>query len=433
LVDKKDILDLEKFVFGLMIFIISPIIAVFSSIPNFRFKEARWIIILFFGLFGMTMIVQDGKDAKVHSDIFVNSYVDKDFTTFKEETKNILLLRSGDNGGATNDDMYLHLISYIGSRLSSNPAILFFIVSFIYGIFYIAGVRSVYENLDNKLDFLLGTIFFLFVFWKSFEGINSIRNWTAGWIFFNGVFNYFKTQHKKYIILVLVSPLVHFAYAAITIPFFVILIFGNRPKIYFLILVVSFFFSLESVDIIYNYLNLTDLGSQKSAYIDQGSSEEYLQEGSGSALHAKYYVLVGKLVVSILFYYAILFLGYLKKEEHTNLMMGLASMGILMISFSNLVSFSITLNNRVFTNGGLYMLAYLVILYSASFRNKVSMKFYGYKMIVYLSFPFILFFTYTQWSNIGDFMNAKVFVSPFLYGVFDGAYSLKELIRDLIF
>lgn len=411
---------------------ISPVIALFVSIRNFRFIEARWNLILFFGLFGMTMIILDGKDAKVHADFFQESYVNKDFKTFITETENIILLKSMENEGMTNDDLYLHIVSFLTSRISSRPAFFFLIVSLIYGIFYIRGVTIVYQQIKSNWSYTLAIIFFLFVFWKSLEGINSIRNWTAAWIFFNGAFSYFQTRSKKFILLVLLSPLVHFAYILIILPFLVVYFFGNKPKIYFLILLTSFFVSFTNIDLITDYLSVTELGAQKLGYIKEGSSS-YMKEGGAEVFYAKYYLVAGNLAISILFYSALVFFGYLKKEGHNYLLMSLASMGILLISFSNIVTFSVVISKRIFTNGGLFALAYLIVLYSKKLNNPVNSRLYSFNLITYFCVPLILFFTFTQWSQIGDFIDAKLFVSPLTYWIFEGDYSLKELIRELIF
>jgi hypothetical protein len=377
------------------------------------------------------MIVQEGKDAKVHEDVFLNSYVGKEFNTFIEESKNIILLKPNLNV-LTNDDMYLHTMSFVAAKISSNPSVLFLIVSFIYGIFYVRGLNIVYQLTNHHKNFVLIILLSFFIFWKSLEGINSIRNWTAAWIFFNGAFSYFQTKEKKFLLLVLLSTMVHFAYIAITLPFFVVLILGNWPKLYTAILLISFFISIENIASIRELLLLTELGSQKVGYLSEEATNDYLKEGRGQAFHAKYYLAAGKLAVSIIFYYAILFLGYLNTKKHTYLMLSLASVGILMIAFSNLVTFLPVLNKRVFANGGLYILAYLLLLYNSKLKRQNSFNIMGFNVVTYMSLPLIFFFIFTQLSQIGDFTDARIFISPLVYWLFEGDNSLKELLRDII-
>lgn len=421
----------DKLFYGLVLLLISPVMGLYASIRNFRFKESRLIMILFFAIFGMTMIVQEGKDAKVHEEYFLNSYVGKDFKTFIEESKNIISFKPNANQ-LTNDDLYLHVVSFLAAKISSYPSVLFLIVSFIYGIFYVRGLNIVYQSVNHHKNFIFIILLFLFIFWKSLEGINSIRNWTAAWIFFNGAFSYFQTKEKKFLFLVLVSPMVHFAYIVITLPFFVVLILGNWPKLYTAILIISFFLSIENVSSIKQYLFLTELGSQKVGYLSEEATNDYLREGGAEAFHAKYYLVAVKLALSIIFYYAILFLGYLKKKKHNYLMLSLASLGILMVAFSNFVTFLPVLNKRIFTNGGLYMLSYLLLLYDHKFRRHTSLNIIGFDVVTYLCLPLIVFFIFTQLSHIGDFTDARIFISPLIYWLFEGDNSLKELLRSLL-
>jgi drug/metabolite transporter superfamily protein YnfA len=113
-------------------------------------------------------------------------------------------------------------------------------------------------------------------------------------------------------------------------------------------------------------------------------------------------------------------------------MLSLASVGILMIAFSNLVTFLPVLNKRVFANGGLYILAYLLLLYNSKLKRQNSFNIMGFNVVTYMSLPLIFFFIFTQLSQIGDFTDARIFISPLVYWLFEGDNSLKELLRDII-
>ena len=196
------------------------------------------------------------------------------------------------------------------------------------------------------------------------------------------------------------------------------------------ILILSFFISFQDVELIYKYLAITDLGMQKIGYISDEASS-YLFEGSGESFHAKYYLLLGKVVVSTLFYTGLVVFNYFEKSKNTFFISSLASMGILLVAFSNFLSISPVINKRLFTNAGLYMLAYLIINYSQKLKEPLTFKFYSFKAIIVLLIPLMSVFMFTQLSNIGDFTDAKIFVSPLVYALFEGEYSLKELLRSL--
>jgi len=107
---------------------------------------------------------------------------------------------------------------------------------------------------------------------------------------------------------------------------------------------------------------------------------------------------------------------------------GLAGLGILMLSMANMVGFAPVLRNRVFVNFGLYALAYLVLHYSV-LRPPPGIK----RNLVYIATPGIILFIFTQYSQIGDFMDFRAFVSPLIYPFLgDDPVSIKEFIRSLL-
>ena len=143
-------------------------------------------------------------------------------------------------------------------------------------------------------------------------------------------------------------------------------------------------------------------------------------------------MIAGKLLVSILLYYSILTFGYLKKKGHSYLLLSLASLAILLIAFSNIMTFSYALNSRIFTNGGFYALSYVLLIYNYNFHFK-SKEVYGFKVLTVLSLPLGILFVFTQWSQIGEFTDMRILISPLIYPfIGDEAYSLKELLRNLI-
>lgn len=425
-------MNIGKLTYGFILLFINPIAGAFASIKSFKLPESSLILVFFFGFYGMTMVIDESKDAYVHVQSFQSSYVNKTLDTFLAETKNILLLKPGENEGDTNDDLYLHVMSFIVSIFTKNPSGLYFIIAFIYGYFYIRGIKKVFSLISEKRNLILSFLFFVFIFWKSLEGINSIRNWTAAWVFFNGAFSYLQTKKIKYIFLIFCAPLIHFAYALITIPFFIFLILGNRPIFYGIILIGSFFYSFENISFIIEFLSATDLGESKIGYIKEGSSENYLNERGAEAFHAKFYLVASKIFVSTLFYYTLIFYKYFLKKEQSYLLSGLASIGLLLIAISNLTTFSISINTRVYINAGLYSLTYIILVYNNNSLLKIKdSKKFGFDFLAIIGIPFASLFLITQWSQIGDFTDIRIFLSPLLYPFFgDEAFALKEALRN---
>ena len=64
--NNSNFIQLERLFYGLVLLVISPIVGVFASLRNFNFKESRFILFLFFGIFGMSMIIGEGNVIYCH-------------------------------------------------------------------------------------------------------------------------------------------------------------------------------------------------------------------------------------------------------------------------------------------------------------------------------------------------------------------------------
>ncbi|MDZ7755188.1 hypothetical protein [Rhodohalobacter sp.] len=168
--------------------------------------------------------------------------------------------------------------------------------------------------------------------------------------------------------------------------------------------------------------------AKMQAYAIEDDGGDGFERVDTRSFHARYYLSTGKLIVQVLFIYALLFLGYLKGDNHDPLRTRLAGLAILMLSLANLSGFAPALQNRVFVNFGLFALAYLVLHYS-----KLNPSPGLHRNIVYVALPGILLFVFTQYSQNGDFMDFRVLFSPLMYPFLgDDPVSMKEFIRSLL-
>ncbi|PHN01490.1 EpsG family protein [Flavilitoribacter nigricans] len=422
----------KQYAFGLILLFISPVLGFLGSLRKINTRYGKYILILFFGIYGATMLFPVGTDGYRHASNIANHYYGLGLGEFLKETKAIFLFRPEPE---TNDDFFLHFISYIASFFSSSAAGLYAIAGLIYGYFFVNGINKVYSLIRGKWDLVLLLLFLIFLFWKSFEGINTIRNHTGGWIFFNGAFSYFQTKDRKYILLILLAPVVHFGYFILTIPFYLIAIFGNWPKIYLLVFLSSFFLTPD-INTIERYAKTTELGREKfnsyvkdDAYLEARSSKAGRQNKS---FHVEYYFKGIKLLIQLLFIYAVIFFGYLKRKNHDYFLSSLASLALLLIAGANLSTFTSSLEKRFFLNAALYLLAYLIILYNENIAQKKTLSVYGYRTIVILGAPVIFLFVFTQLSLIGEYTGFKVLISPGIYPFLNGEeITIKEFIKQV--
>jgi hypothetical protein len=413
-------------VYYLILFLISPVLSVIAAMANFKNKNARVTLILFVAAFGFTIIMRPGSDGSRQAMNFAEYWQLMSFDQFQYLISEIITLNGGKHLGSHADELYLPILSYTLAQFTANPSWLFFTAGLVYGYFFIRGISLVYSDMHRNWNIVLLILFIFFITWKNLEGLNSIRNWTGAWCFFNGAYLYLKTRNINYILLVMLAPMFHAAYLVITLPFYAYLVIGDRKYVLMGILIFTYLFSTSS-ELIEPYLAGTGLGEAKiDAYVEDG--EVGFAEEDNRSFHVRWYRFTSDLIIQGLFIYSMLFMGFMKGENHDPFRTRLAGFSILMLSLANLSGFAPVLQNRVFVNFGLYALAYLVLHYS-----QLSPLSGLRRNIVYIAFPGILLFMFTQYSQIGDFMDFKLLISPLLYPfVGDDPVSMKEFIRSFI-
>lgn len=430
---RENVIEKTKFPYFLLLFLISPVLGALVAIANFNKRGAKTILVFFFGMFGYTLIMRPGADSYDVMLNFVDHFGHLSSYEFLAQMYEVLMLEVPRYFGGTNstiDEFYLPIVSYIISRFTAEPSWLFLTLGTIYGYFYLKGVTAVYSESRQNLNMALGILFVFFFSFIFLEGINAPRTYTAGWVFFSGGFLYLKTKNVKYIFLVGMAPLVHFGYIAMITPFFVYLFFRDVKYVYITILVISFFAS-ASMSFIEPYLMSTGLGESKlNAYTGTERWDPELRgtTGDNRSFHAKYYQDVAYYSLYFMFFFTLMFSGYLKNKFHGFLENGLAGIAILLLSFANFASIIPVLSNRLLRSFALFALAYLLVLYS---KNWIVLN--NRQWIIYVCVPFILLFLFTKYSIVGDFTDFRILVSPLAYPFLgDDPVSIKEFIRSLL-
>ena len=108
-----------------------------NNYNNTHKKYSKALFIAFTVLFGVFIIIPEGADGYRHAMNVNVHYLDLDFYSFFIETKNLLLFRTV---YGANEELFLHVISYITSIFWRRVAFFFGIVSIVYAYFYFSGI-----------------------------------------------------------------------------------------------------------------------------------------------------------------------------------------------------------------------------------------------------------------------------------------------------
>lgn len=340
-------------------------------------------------------------------------------------------------------ELYVHLLYIIAGYICQSKYFLFSIAGLIYGYFYGRALLIVSRRFSlTKNSTIITIILLLFVIHRSFDSMQTIRSWTGMWILFNGVLSYIETKKIKYLFLIFSTPLVHLMYSFIVIPVFVYLFtvkFANRT-VYIGLFVISFITNINSIAL-KSSVSEDSLADKKfSSYyrIDsQGNGIDPIalrkeKSGTGTSWYAEFGKTTAVYFGAVYFIIFLIFFGYYDKNKMSSVEYGLTTIGILMISLANFLSFAYTFYSRTMSNATIYVLASLVFI---SLRQKDNFnhlsrykKFFLWIGLI-IFFPKIIFFI----SNFIKLASFFLFILPYpILLNHDLNISIRDLINTII-
>jgi hypothetical protein len=410
---------------------ISPVIGLYFSIKDLTWRQLKWPLIIFVTWFGATINLPESADSFRHQQMVENYYVDFTFSDFLDRSVRILNLSPAED---TNDDMYIHIISYISGGIIGVPRLFFAIVAFVFSYFYITALSKILVwDAEVKKTLLFYGIIVMFIIYRGIDNMQTVRTWTGAWILFNGVFGYHQTKKIKYLFLILLAPMVHSAFLLMALPAFIVIFVRWLPPYFFIVFyIISFFISVSPTGIL-DQISESDLGKSKvDAYYRENPDDYAIKDYSKVNWYAEY----GKtkslhwgtqiLIVSIFL------AGLFSKRKMTDLQFGLFATGVLTAVFANLVSFIPALHSRSLIVAGLFVLATVVLMLTRAnlFVPPITAKTRFLKFNLWVSL--VVFFPYFVYSlsNFLQFGSIFLFVFPFL--IFFSFEDLNISIREFI-
>ncbi len=269
-------------------FLISPLLSYLIALRYNTSKSSIVIMILVCGFVGLLMSTSDDSH-DLYRYLRMLNYSDSVSTVI-----NKFISRQ-------EVDLYAPLsISIIGS-FTKNSHVLMCWFGLFFGYVYAKSVQK-FSKCFNYISFGL-----LFCF-ANIYGINSIagvRFATAIYVLFWGVISFLTTKEKKYLVIILLSAIVHFALTPGILVFIGYLILKNKPKIILGILAISFVASFSSIgNIILNVSSFLGDAGVSRAEIYSSDNTLYVHSIVENALGQVWFIRY-KTDAAILFLYAI--------------------------------------------------------------------------------------------------------------------------------
>lgn len=425
----------RNLVYGTMLMFVSPFFSLFYGLRSHSRKLKQWLLILFITVYGSIIIIPEGADGTRHLENVYVHYVSLSFEQFSYELYRILTFQLN---YVTQEDAYIHILSYFTGAILGLPELFFVFVAFIYAYFFSKSMLGLFKYVPRRqLSWLFYGFALVFILLKNIEGVNTVRTWTGLWVLFYGALRYFETKEKKYLLLLLLPPMIHHGFYAMSLPVWGVALFGVYPRIFALIFALSFLAPSFSPQSLIKQLETTEVGQQgvRNYYLERQDGETIADPNQGRNL--TWYRSTQKLGVHhwgacVLAFSLIIFGTYSRRMNR--LAASMFSIGLLMMAFSNLTSFLFALSNRSALIADIFLIAGLLLVWLQWDGKLPDVRFkqvQKYCLIgaFLLMVPFVVY----KIADMINFISLFILATPFVPWIDpDANLSIREGIRVLL-
>ncbi|MDF1576040.1 MAG: EpsG family protein [Bacteroidales bacterium] len=215
-----------------VLFLIWPFLSLIAAIANYRLKESRIVVYMFLVYYGLTFVIGN---LNMDSAAYVTQ-----LERASESTLRVFLYQLRGLYAENVVDIYSSFMVFLVSRFTSDYRILFAIFASVFGYFHLKSINLLHgfhrENPNwNTLIFL---VFFIIIL--PITAVNGVRMWTAAWIFFYAAIHVVLYRDKRYLLLALLSILIHWSFLTANVVLLIYFFLGNRDLIYGPLAIVSY-------------------------------------------------------------------------------------------------------------------------------------------------------------------------------------------------
>ncbi len=356
-----------------ILFLVWPFAALFFALANYKSTVSKNIVWFFCAFFGFTFVISsEGIDAAFYRDKFIYAYNDPSI-----EFMSYVL-----NEGST--DFFINFLNFTLSRFTDDYRILFLTFGFLFGFFYSRNIFLLLNFTSLPLKRYAWLPLLLFVFLIPFWNINGIRFYLATHIFVYSTAHFFLFQRKKYLLIALFAPLVHFSFVLCLSVLLVYLLLGKRLWIYLVFLTVAMFIYQPSLGTILS--NLPQVSGAAQDKLEGYTYLEYIEDQKAAVANASWFLYLRSDLLSYLFYIVTAyFILFRYRELRYSRYAPFLIMGVLFLSLGKFTA-ALPNTGRFISVGFLFFAAFLYF--------KIMEKKMGYwlkRIMIIAIFPMLLF------------------------------------------
>lgn len=241
---------------SIAMFLLSPVLGIIEAFKNLRNKQSRITIFLFCLCFGFCFSVGTNRTEGSTDGISVRIHFEQGKNLSGAQYLSYLSDYFEYDSGK--QDIYTVTMAYLVGRLTSNYHFFFLALALVFAIFQI---KCLYyfvkeENFTNSLVCIILTCLFL---WNNIYNINGGRFCTAAWIGLYCVFRIFHDRKPIYLLLSLITPIIHVSFVVFPILIVVTYVIKEYRKPLIALFIVSWIFSFFAEDVQVPFLHNIDL------------------------------------------------------------------------------------------------------------------------------------------------------------------------------
>ena len=259
------------------LFVLSPVLGLIEAFKNLNNQQARYVLFAFCLCFGLCF--------SVGIDRYEGSIDGISMRAEFEETKGITTgqylgyLKEYFEFDTGAQDIYIVSVAYLVSRATYNYHYFFFVLAFVFAFFQLKCLKYFTKetNFTNSTICIILVCLFL---WNNIYNINGARFWTASWIGLYCIFKMFYDKKPLYIILSLITPMMHASFAVFPIVLLLGYLASETKRLLLFLFIVSWMFSIFAEDFRIQQFDNVELPFLVGKKVEAYTEMETLQ-GSG--------------------------------------------------------------------------------------------------------------------------------------------------------
>ena len=425
----------SRLYYSIVLMLISPFLTLFAALREGNRRLIRWVLVLFTVVYGSTWGIEGRLgDGYRHWMRVYDYYVGLSFGEFLSGARDVLLFNSNP---LINEDLYIHVISYVLGGVLNLPGLFFVVVALVYGYFFAGSMVKVFEVFPTyRKSIVFFGIAIVFIMYLDIQSMNTVRTWTGFWILFYACISYYQSGKSRYLWLMFLPPLFHIGFFIMAIPAWIVAFLGRRKTAFAALFFLSFITTIIQPDVAFQELERFEVGEDKiRAYHveDQSTYVEGMEFAGESRWYQQYHhsPIIGLAVSAIA---ALFIISGRYFRDMNYLESSLFSIGILTMALSNSTWFLFAVQSRSETIAILFILAAVLIYWQRHYQSQKKINFsFAEKAVLYSAFlTFIPYYFYIA-ANTIEYLSVYMIIFPFFPWFSDDAVmTVREAIGYLI-